>query len=229
MADFDSSLPVRTQTAGDVIAKICDATTNTQQLAIDATGRPTVNQGAPNTASNGWPVKPTDGTNSQSFTASGEAKVDLTVVSGSAITLGQKTMANSFPVVISSDQTAVPVVIVDSTGSGMVNDYKSASAVAAGASDDHDYVVTALKTLTLKGVKCAASGKARFNVQVETGVGTGIFNSYYNLFVSTAEGNALLELSEPMSVAAGVTVRVHATNRDLTAQDLYSTIEGSEV
>jgi hypothetical protein len=38
----------------------------------------TANQGAPNTATNGWPVKPTDGTNSQSFTAAGEAKVDIT-------------------------------------------------------------------------------------------------------------------------------------------------------
>jgi hypothetical protein len=38
----------------------------------------TAAQGAPNTAANGWPVKPTDGTNSQSFTAAGEAKVDIT-------------------------------------------------------------------------------------------------------------------------------------------------------
>lgn len=38
----------------------------------------TVDQGTPNTAANAWPVKPTDGTNSQSFTASGEAKVTVT-------------------------------------------------------------------------------------------------------------------------------------------------------
>lgn len=38
MADYDSSLPVRTEDAGDVIAKIADATTPSQQLAVAADG-----------------------------------------------------------------------------------------------------------------------------------------------------------------------------------------------
>ena len=47
--------------------------------ATDAqTLRVTANQGAPGTAATGWFVKPTDGTNSQSYTAAGEAKVDMT-------------------------------------------------------------------------------------------------------------------------------------------------------
>jgi len=61
---------------------------NLMPIAVDASGKillasesieiGTVDQGTPNTATNGWPVKPTDGTNSQAFTASGEAKVDVT-------------------------------------------------------------------------------------------------------------------------------------------------------
>lgn len=47
-----------------------------------ATGAQTLrvvaNQGAPGTAANGWFVRPTDGTNSQSYTAAGEAKVTIT-------------------------------------------------------------------------------------------------------------------------------------------------------
>ena len=39
MADINSSLPVRTESAGDVIAKIADATTPSQQLAVDSSGR----------------------------------------------------------------------------------------------------------------------------------------------------------------------------------------------
>lgn len=39
MADYNSSLPVRTENAGDVIAKIADATTPSQQLAVDSSGR----------------------------------------------------------------------------------------------------------------------------------------------------------------------------------------------
>jgi len=38
MPDFDSSLPVRTETDGDVKAVIVDPTTPTQQLAVDADG-----------------------------------------------------------------------------------------------------------------------------------------------------------------------------------------------
>lgn len=39
MSDYQSSLPVRTQNAGDIVAKIVDGTITSQALAIDATGR----------------------------------------------------------------------------------------------------------------------------------------------------------------------------------------------
>ena len=35
MSDYNSSLPVRTEANGDIVAKLCDGTTNTQILAID--------------------------------------------------------------------------------------------------------------------------------------------------------------------------------------------------
>lgn len=38
MSDFDSSLPVRTETPGDIIAKIADATVPSQQLTVNADG-----------------------------------------------------------------------------------------------------------------------------------------------------------------------------------------------
>lgn len=126
MADYNSSLPIRTENNGDAAVKIVDGTTPSQALAVDSTGRITVklddgagnavtsqtngaqraldvginvagvqidprqvraltaadvvtaNQGAANTIANAWPVLPTDGTNSQSYTATGEAKVSVT-------------------------------------------------------------------------------------------------------------------------------------------------------
>jgi len=45
----------------------------------------------------------------QSSTSGGTSASNITQVGGSSITLGQKTMANSFPVVIASDQSAVPI------------------------------------------------------------------------------------------------------------------------
>ena len=38
MADYDSSLPVRTENDGDVVAKIGDGTTPSQQLKVNVDG-----------------------------------------------------------------------------------------------------------------------------------------------------------------------------------------------
>ena len=38
MSDFNSSLPVRTENAGDVIVKVADALVPSQQLAVNADG-----------------------------------------------------------------------------------------------------------------------------------------------------------------------------------------------
>lgn len=43
MSDYNSSLPVRTQNDGDVVAKIADATTPSQQLKVEADGSINVN------------------------------------------------------------------------------------------------------------------------------------------------------------------------------------------
>lgn len=43
MADFDSSLPIRTQDAGDVIVKVADATVPSQQLKVESDGSINVN------------------------------------------------------------------------------------------------------------------------------------------------------------------------------------------
>ena len=50
MADFNSSLPTRTENNGDVVVKVVDFTTNTQGLSIDAAGKVTskLNDGAGN-------------------------------------------------------------------------------------------------------------------------------------------------------------------------------------
>jgi len=124
--DFNSSQPVRTESNGDIAAKIVDGTVPSQALGVDSAGRVTVKlddgagnvissqtngtqraldvgidvagvqidprqvrtltaadivtaaQGAPNTIANAWTVKPTDGTNSQAYTAASEAKVSVT-------------------------------------------------------------------------------------------------------------------------------------------------------
>lgn len=384
MADFDSSLPVRTQSPGDVIAKLADATTPSQQLAIDAAGKitvklddaagngitsttigpkqaldvnvanaistgtadesaftygvsneqpvggvfqdtaPTLTAGTTgavrltsqrafhtnlrnssgveegDTNAHGLFVRPGDGTNSQSYTAAGEAKVDITTsitltttstnlpatvdtnygtvgastirtaaqignATGAAdfnagatgaqtlrVTANQGTAnatpwneniaqiagavpsaTNALPTQIAtagafvSSTNPLPVTLSDVVGTS-INDYKDAAAIASGASDNHDYTVTAGKTLTLTAVSSSASGKAKMLLSIETGVATGVFTTRFVQFNSTATPDMYQPLDAPIQVAAGVRVRVVMSNRDLLAEDLYSTISGSE-
>lgn len=127
-----------------------------------------------------------------------------------------------------SASNPVPVVLEDNPGTH-INDYKDAASIAAGSSDDHDYTVTAGKTLHLNQVEAASSGKAKMIVRVETGVGTGTFNDVFAKFNSTADPNISLIIQDDILVAAGVRVRVTMFNYDKAAQDLYSTISGYEL
>lgn len=73
---FLTSAP--TLTNGQQAALQLDVNGNLKTTATLSASTVTANQGTPNSAANGWPVKPTDGTNSQSFTGAGEAKVSVT-------------------------------------------------------------------------------------------------------------------------------------------------------
>jgi hypothetical protein len=123
----------------------------------------------------------------------------------------------------------LPVSISADVAGDEINNYNTAAAVAGGASSNHDYTVSGGKTLLLKQIEASGSGKMKIEVQIETGVATGVFNNRFVQFNSTANTNMSVHLEAPISVAAGVRVRVIRTNRDNQAQDLYSTISGFEV
>lgn len=123
----------------------------------------------------------------------------------------------------------VPVSLVSTSPGTPVNDYKRAIGIAAGATDNHDYTVTAGLTLHLNQIESSGSGKAKMEVEVETGVATGVFTTRFVQFNSTATPNMHIELINPIQVAAGVRVRVVMKNTDLAAQDMYSTISGFEI
>lgn len=127
-----------------------------------------------------------------------------------------------------STSNPLPVTLVDSEGEE-INDYKQAIAVAKDAVDNHDYTVTALKTLKASQIIASASGKIKVEVQVENGVASGIYTTKFTQFNSTANPNVLFDIKELIQVAAGVKIRVAITNKDNAAQDVYSTISGHEI
>lgn len=120
------------------------------------------------------------------------------------------------------------VEISESTGDEIVN-YDTTSNVASDASDNHDYTVTALKTLLVDEILCSASGRAKYEVQVETGVGAGTFATRAVAFGTATGPTVALPFHGRLKVAAGVIIRVIRTNTDKQAQDVYSTIVGREV
>lgn len=275
MSDQNTSLPVRTEANGDVVAKISDGTTNTQLLAVDSSGKisdklndgagnaitsqtngaqraldvgidvagvqidprqvraltsadvVTANQGSANTAANGWPVKPTDGTNSQVYLAGGEAKVSVTQpLPAGTNSIGKVDIQNA-----SGEFTNVnplPVSVVSAIAGAYVNKYNTTASVAANASSNHDYAITATKTLSLKKVWASSSGKLKAEVQTSPDGTT--FTSYWVGFNSTANPSIDIDLGEVtiQTTGTGSKVRVILTNRDNQAEDVYSTISGVE-
>src|SRR5262249_53151461 len=115
------------------------------------------------------------------------------------------TLANAWPTKVTdgtdvlavNTDGSINVVVQDSTPGTPINDYKAASAIAAGATDNHDYTVTAAKTFYLNEVRSSASGKAKMQVSIETGVGTGTFNVIFTEFNSTATPNMGFDISNP--------------------------------
>jgi hypothetical protein len=249
------------QRALDVGINVAGVQIDPRQIrALTAADVVTANQGSANTIVNAWFVKPTDGTNSQSFTVAGEALVKINQLLledhnygavgantfRSAAQLGNATGAADFNNGATGAQTLrvaanlavagsdvsntnpIPVTIEASPGTH-VNDFKDATVIAAGASDNHDYTVTAGKTLHLNQIEGTASGKAKMEIQIETGVSTGTFTSKFVQFNSTATPIMSIKLNNDISVAAGVRVRVIMTNRDNQTMDIYSTISGYEI
>lgn len=257
MSDYNSGLPVRTEADGTderLHAKIVDGVTPSQRMTVDTDLNAHVEMhgndpasvdrvvrlseigaltpdGLYDVANNTKPgnlgmiassrnVAPGDTTQTQRLTAkTGTVDTDVRALD---VSLHDED-GNKF-----SASNPLPVTSVDSEGTE-VNDYNTVAAVAANATSNHDYTVTALKTLKLSQIWAAASGKLKIEVQVETGVATGVFTTRFVGFNSTANTNIRIPVNENIAVAAGVRVRVIRTNKDNQPQDVYSTISGHEI
>jgi hypothetical protein len=109
-----------------------------------------------------------------------------------------------------------------------VTDYQTTGSLAKSATANHDYTVTALKTLKGVIMLVSASGEFKVELRKETGVGTGIFNTCFTGFAQASSPFINVNFNRGIQVAAGVILRVAITNRD-NVQDVYSTILGIEV
>ena len=254
MADYNSGLPIRTEADGAderVHVKIVDGTTPAQRATVDTDGNVHIEMHGNDPAGTDRVVRTSeigaltpDGVydvsnntkpgnsgliaSTRNATPSDTTQTQrITSVTNSTKRLLDVSMHDEDGAAYSTSNP-LPVTSVDSEGDE-INDHKAAAAIAKDATDDHDYTVTALKTLKLTQVECSGSGKIKVEIKVESGVGTGTFLTKFVQFNSTSNPNTKLTLREAITVAAGVKVRVAITNRDNQSQDLYSTISGHEI
>jgi len=127
-----------------------------------------------------------------------------------------------------SEANPVPVYVTGAVATNEVNDYDTAAGVAAAGTDNHDYTVTASSTLLLKQILASASGKMKVELQVGP-VASLVSKAVF--FNSTSHPDIEVTFAQPIEVpdTSTGTVRIIRTNREASAQDVYSTIIGSEV
>jgi hypothetical protein len=127
-----------------------------------------------------------------------------------------------------SPANPLPTYIADDPGTE-IEDPATGAGITKGNSSTHEYEVSADTEFRSLSANCSASGLAKFELQVETAAGSGVFTRKDTQFNSTANPNVVLGLKKPAPIAEGVKIRVVKTNLDNQAQDLYSTLNGIEV
>lgn len=107
-----------------------------------------------------------------------------------------------------------------------IEDYDSQNVIKNGGSVNHDYVTTS----EFRGLNAEASsaGLGKFELQVETGVGSGTYNTVMTKFNSVSNPNVEFSHKSPKSIASGITIRIIKTNLDNQDTDMYSLINGKE-
>jgi len=163
-------------------------------------------------------------TDSQRLTvsATGNAGVNISEQTLTALAISKDNAANS-------DTNPIYVQEIGATVIGIeVLDYDTAAAVASDTASNHDYTVSATKTLKVQRCQGSASGETKIEIQAGP-IGSLVTQAV--LFTNAADLNwsfdfkGLLEIPD---TSTG-TLRIIRTNRENQAMDLYSTVIGTEV
>lgn len=248
MADYPSSLPVRSEADGAderLQSKLVDFTTPSQGMTIDAQGNAHVEVHGDNPAGSDEVLRLSelghatldgvyDGTNNTDPSQTGLVVHTRNATPGDAQQVIRQTGITAGTVHAAdvslhdedgaaySETNPLPVYVAADPGTEIVN-YDTQAALAAAASDTHTYAV-ASGTFELERVWASASGKMKVSVQYYDGVSAVTIAVGFN---STANPNIDIEFPPYVVVgAAGKEIRIVRTNLDNQAQDVYSTVMG---
>jgi len=223
MSDYDSSLPVKTEAAGDVDVNISDAVTPSQKLVVEADGSINVNAAIPA----GEKIIVTDGTDDLEINGDGSINSIVTATDldiRDLVAATDSVQANLFDEagVAFSSTNPLPVEFTSDQAGDEICDFNTSAAVAKDASVNHDYTVTAAKTFLGEELWVSGSGKLRVELLINAAVVFVGFNS-------TANPNIRIPMEKICKANATEVIRITITNRDNQAQDLYSTLLGLEI
>lgn len=251
--DYKSSLPIRTEADADskVHVKICDESTPAQQMTVDTdkNAHVEIHANKPGgadvvAAASELGFLNTDGvydvTNNTLPASTGlvaavraaspglsDQTEKLTAVANSTVHALDVALHDAAGAAFSSSNPMY-VSVSDQVGTQVLSENLDTNTAAAGTTN-HDYTVTLLKTLHLQQVIVSAAVRSKFYLQIETGVGTGLFTNILPMYITTSEGFHEIKFASPLIVAAGVKVRIAKTNNDKSASDLNSVMIGYEV
>ena len=157
MSDFNSSLPIRTEAAGDVVVKVGDATTPAQQLEIDASGRVT--------------TKLTDGTgNAVTSQVNGSARALDVGINVSGVQIDPRSIrALTASDIVTSAQGA-PNTIANAWPVKLTDGTNTASFTAAGES----------KVSVTQPLPTGANTIGTVNAKLQDGAGTAVTSTTIN-------------------------------------------------
>jgi len=188
-----------------LLIEIADATTDSQRLAINASGEVGV-------------VQATHGDLNANVTLQIN---DVDVSASVPVPISRTAAANA-------EENPIYVTVVEQVASGNeIHDYDTQASLAGAGTDNHDYTVAGT-TFFLKSVRMSSSGGGKLEVQTGP-VGTLV--SVDVGFIPKHGGTITLVYNPAIEVTGGVTPTVRAirTNREGSAQDVYSLIQGSDV
>ena len=255
MADFDSSLPVRTETDGDVKAVIVDPTVTTQQASVDANGRlSVVAYGNNGTTDVVLPIDPT----------SGALQVDIVDAAGITVDVDVQQFADNAAVnaadlgnlALGTDGSNYQIISVDSAGvvqvkeTGIVQVSADGNAntalnpiyvenVAAGASSDDIHVfgsatdlaaastTTITHTVNAGKTFCLKNWGASSSGKIKATLDVGGTDVDVG-FNSTASPNIGTNFGTAIKAAAATVITLTIRNRG-NVKDVYGFINGEEI
>lgn len=243
MADYDSSLPIRTEADGDAVigvvglteANRAEVNASNEQLVKDTDVETAIGNIEENQTDKSQMTQITDGTEELAINASNEALVKDTDVESKLtdIETNQTDGTQKTKVTDGTDDLGVNsdgsinVNVVDSSQGDEIHEYGTqASGVPGTPNTVVDYTVTTGKTLLLKAIQATASGKFKFELKAgtpssETTRAVG--------FGSSSNGTIEIVFPTPIEVSASDKVLLIITNSDKANADVYGFINGMEV